>query len=436
MNDDKNFLFSEFFQVAFILVGLLILGYSIGTPWLFFSLGLLVYLYHQFRQLTRLIQWLSSHELEIPPEADGLWGEVFRHLYRIQRHNRQRQEKLVQYLKRYKKSTEAMPDATIILKHNWTIEWFNSKSLDYLGLKKKQDIGKILTHCIPNSNLLDFLDAHKKKTFKKDNPATLSMLSPDKNKVLSIQLIPYGDKFLLIARDVTQMERLKSIRKVFVSNVSHELRTPLTVISGYLETFQEYFQDQPQINDSFKLMHQQTHRMTSIVQDLLLLSQVENNEDYKLKKEYINMPELLVLLKKEAEVLSSGKHTILMETDDNVKRLRGDLKELQSAFSNLISNAIRYTPDDGIITIRCYKKKKKIVFSVQDTGEGIAPHHLNHLTERFYRVDVGRSRTTGGTGLGLAIVKHVMTHHKGQLLITSKLNKGSTFECVFPASMG
>jgi len=426
----KQLILSEFFQIAFALMALLIFGYFVAYPWIFFSAGLIFYLFLQFRQLTRLIYWLSHHELEMPPEATGLWGEVFRHLYRIQRHNRQRQEKLISHLNRYRQSTEAMPDATMILKQNWVIEWFNSKASDYFSLERGKDTGKILTHLLREPSLLDFLNKHHETSEQ-----SLSILSPDKKRFLSIRLIPYGDKYLLVGRDVTEVEKLKSMRKVFVSNVSHELRTPLTVISGYLETLADHLTDRPELEPSIQLMQQQSNRMCSIVEDLLLLSQVENSENHTLTNEYVDMSSLLLQMKKEAQILSAERHDIVVELD-NIQYLKGDHKELQSAFTNLISNAIRYTPDNGTITISWKQiNDKEVSFSVQDSGEGIATHHLERLTERFYRIDVGRSRTTGGTGLGLAIVKHVMNHHNGLLQINSKPGKGAIFSCIFPIKM-
>ncbi len=437
MGQNKHYLFNEIIWISIGLIGLLLFGYAIGNPWLLFSLGLVIYIFWHLRQLTRLVHWLSNNQLDMPPDAGGLWGEVFRHLYRIQRHNRHRQEKLMVVLNRYKESTEALPDATIILGGNWEIEWFNSKCETYFGLKKKKDVGQSLTNLIRSPILLDFIENHscEKKDGVEKVKDTLEIPSPDNKKILSIRLIPYGHKFLLIARDVTSIQKLKTIRQDFVANVSHELRTPLTVLSGYLETLEDHLHDEPVYASSIQLMQQQSNRMCHIVEDLLLLSTIESNEKHTLKKEFIDMNALIMMLKKEALVLSNGKHNIELENSD-LKWLKGDNNELQSAFSNLISNAIRYTPEGGDISIRWYlNENEKGCFEVQDNGDGIAQHHVERLTERFYRVDVGRSRDKGGTGLGLAIVKHVVAHHHGQLIISSEVGKGSVFRCEFPKKM-
>ncbi len=443
MNQDKYYFFNEIFWMSLSLIGLLLLGYAIGSPWFLFSLGLLAYIFWHLRQLTRLILWLSKNELDMPPDAGGFWGDVFHHLYRIQRHNRHRQEKLLVVLNRYKESTEAMPDATLILGRNWEIEWFNSKCENYFDLKKNQDIGQLFTNLIRSPTLLAFIEKQSIKNRNKvktgnmaTSQQTLELPSPDNKRILSIRLIPYGNKYLLIARDVTSIQKLKTMRRDFVANVSHELRTPLTVISGYLETLEDHLKDEPVYTNSIHLMQQQSHRMCHIVEDLLLLSTIESNEQRVLKNEFIDMNALIMMLKKEALVLSHGRHVIEAESPSGLKWLKGDRNELQSAFSNLVSNAVRYTPDEGQITIRWFTdEKNQACFEVQDNGEGIAEQHVERLTERFYRVDVGRSRDTGGTGLGLAIVKHVITHHQGKLVILSQLGMGSIFRCVFSKQM-
>ncbi len=442
MSQDNYYFFNEIFWMSLGLIGLLLLGYATGNPWFLFSLGLLAYIFWHLRQLTRLIFWLSKNELDMPPDAGGFWGDVFRHLYRIQRHNRHRQEKLLVVLNRYKESTEAMPDATLILGRNWEIEWFNSKCENYFDLKKKQDIGQPFTNLIRSPSLLAFIEKQSSKN-KADaklddmgsSQKTLELPSPDNKRILSIRLIPYGNKYLLIARDVTSIQKLKTMRRDFVANVSHELRTPLTVISGYLETLEDHLKDEPVYTNSIHLMQQQSHRMCHIVEDLLLLSTIEGNEQRVLKNDFIDMDALIMMLKKEALVLSHGRHSITAESS-GLKWLKGDRNELQSAFSNLVSNAIRYTPEGGLINIKWFiDANKQGCFEVQDDGDGIAEHHVERLTERFYRVDVGRSRDTGGTGLGLAIVKHVITHHQGKLIIDSRLGLGSTFRCEFLQKM-
>ena len=432
MNPDENSFGKEIVIVSSGLILLLLFGYFVGYPWLFFSLGLLMYIFWHLRQLSLLIRWLENNALDMPPDSRGFWGDVFRHLYRIQRHNRHRHEKLLVLLNRYKESTEAMPDATIILGRNWEIEWLNNKSEEFLGLQPRQDVGQSLTNLIRTPVFLDFL---KSADFHSEEKSVLEMNSPDNQKKLSIRLIPFGKKHLLIARDISKMQQLREVRKDFVANVSHELRTPLTVISGYLETLSEHLRDDSLYASSINHMQQQSNRMCRIIEDLLLLSKIEGREKRDRPIEMVNMPALIMMLKKEALVLSDNQHTINVDVDD-IQWLQGDENELRSAFTNLVSNAIRYTPPGGKITIRWYlDENANACFEVEDSGEGIAQNHIARLTERFYRVDVGRSRSSGGTGLGLAIVKHVLNHHEARLIIKSELNVGSVFRCEFPAKL-
>jgi two-component system phosphate regulon sensor histidine kinase PhoR len=300
-------------------------------------------------------------------------------------------------------------------------------------LQAVKDNGQLLSNLIRSPILWDFLDSHGgDSSFKQ----TLEINAPNSERILSIRLIPYGQKYLLIARDITSIKKLKTMRKDFVANVSHELRTPLTVISGYLETLEEHLKEEPVYASSIHLMQQQSYRMCHIIEDLLLLSKIESSEKRVLKNDFIDMNALLMMLKKEALVLSHEQQIITIENTGK-KWLKGDINELQSAFSNLISNAIRYTPKGGEIIIRWSRDddSEMACFEVQDNGEGIAKQHVLRLTERFYRVDVGRSRKIGGTGLGLAIVKHVLAHHHSKLEIESEIGVGSTFRCKFPDNM-
>jgi two-component system phosphate regulon sensor histidine kinase PhoR len=251
--------------------------------------------------------------------------------------------------------------------------------------------------------------------------------------VLSIKFIPYGgNKRLMISRDITQFERIEAMRRDFVANVSHELRTPLTVVSGFVENLQ----DMPDLcqesaQRALHLMAEQTRRMDNLVADLLTLSRLEN-EQSPLQEETVDMNELLNEVYRDGELLSGVKHPLHIEIANSAKLL-GNRDELHSAFGNLLSNAIRYTPQGGEILLRWFERGGQPVFSVQDSGIGIAAQHIPRLTERFYRVDRSRSRETGGTGLGLAIVKHIAMRHQAVLEVSSEEGKGSTFAMVFPA---
>src|SRR3989338_1533877 len=250
--------------------------------------------------------------------------------------------------------------------------------------------------------------------------------------VLSIKLIPYGvNKRLLISRDITKLERIEAMRRDFVANVSHELRTPLTVVNGYVENLL----DMPDMarDDALRAlrrMAEQTKRMENLVTDLLTLSRLENDRS-ALHEETIDMAMLLNEIYHDGQLLNGGAHSVHLEVLSNVKLL-GNHDELRSAFGNLLSNAIRYTPAGGIISLRWTERAGQPVFSVQDSGIGIAAQHIPRLTEHFYRVDRSRSRETGGTGLGLAIVKHVAMRHQAKIEVMSEEGKGSTFALVFP----
>ena len=246
-------------------------------------------------------------------------------------------------------------------------------------------------------------------------------------------MVPFSkSKKLLIARDITDLERVDAMRRDFIANVSHELRTPLTVVGGFVESLA----DNPKLPETdarryFNLMQENTRRMQRLLDDLLTLSRLES--DHNLDEEQVNVPDLLRTLESEAQALSRGRHGITL-TLESAAYLTGSLQEIHSALGNLVSNAVRYTPQGGTIDLSWRERDNEAVFAVRDSGMGIAPEHIPRLTERFYRVDHSRSRETGGTGLGLAIVKHVLTRHGARLEVQSIPGKGSTFSAIFPAS--
>jgi two-component system phosphate regulon sensor histidine kinase PhoR len=256
----------------------------------------------------------------------------------------------------------------------------------------------------------------------------------DQELTLSVQLVPYGDsEKLLLSRDITHWERMETTRRDFVANVSHELRTPLTVLGGFLETLSDMQKPDPDmLRRSLQLMGEQATRMQRLVEDLLTLSKLESAQN-PLNEEFVDVPELVRSLFSDAQALSGGRHRFRLRADDS-EGVRGNAEELRSALSNLISNAVRYTPEGGEIEVSWSKREGEPVFTVRDTGIGIEPHHVPRLTERFYCVDRSRSRSTGGTGLGLAIVKHVLSRHQAHLEIESEPGRGSTFSAIFPAA--
>jgi len=420
-------------------VGLL-LGWWFEHVWLFLCIVLVGVLGWHLYNLRRLDNWLQKSKKIDPPEASGIWGEVFYQIYKLQKRNRKRKRKLASMLKQFQASTGAMPDATIVLTNKNKIEWFNKAAVQLLGLKLGQDIGQIISNLVRAPIFTEYLH---QVTEQGENPhgKSIKILSPASPQVmLRIHLVPYGDsKHLMIARDVTDLHRLEQIRQDFVANVSHELRTPLTVIGGFVETLQDDLQDaeehyQTQWQRPLDLVAQQARRMQNIVNDLLVLSRLESQIPKDIRQA-VDIGYLVTELGEEAIALSGeARHQIEINVEENLS-IYGSPDELESAFANLVFNAVRYTPPEGSITLRWYSDEAGAYFTVKDTGEGIAEHHLPRLTERFYRVDVARSRKQGGTGLGLAIVKHVLHRHQASLHIESQLGEGSLFRCNFPLSL-
>lgn len=418
-------------QEMWLIIALLfitIMGGWITTYWLFsFLLGLGFYLGWHLYNCYLLLQWFAYPKKMLLPESIGIWGEIFNHCYHWQQRNRKRKRKLSTMLKRVRRFTAAMPDASVILSSEQEIEWFNKASRKLLGFRSPQDLGQPIVNLIRYPNFRYYLNHYQTQ----DSVKLVSPINP--NIMLRINVVPYaGHRYLLLARDVTQLHHLEQVRRDFVANVSHELRTPLTVIAGFLETMSD---SDDELLENWQrplfLMNQQVSRMRSIVEDLLLLSRLES-ETHHSTTEPVIVAELLEDIFYDAQVLAQDKkHVFILQLDQELA-LEGNAEELRSAFSNLVFNAVRYTPAGGEITLRCYQNNQGAYVAVSDTGEGIAPEHIPRLTERFYRVDVGRSRNQGGTGLGLAIAKHVLSRHGAQLHIESVVGKGSLFRCDFP----
>ncbi|MBI1424557.1 MAG: phosphate regulon sensor histidine kinase PhoR [Gammaproteobacteria bacterium] len=418
---------AEIWSLAGLLLVAFILGLVFGHVSLFMLVATLGYLGWTFYNLYHLRRWLAIGRKYHPPDSFGIWGDIFTEIFRLQRRNKKRQKRLVKLLGRFRETTEAMPDGVVVMQASGVIEWWNEAGGRLLDLKYPQDVGQRLTNLIRNPEFLSFIENNNRHE-------VLNFAAPaDKNKIIAVQLTPYGmDQSLLIVRDVTILQRVEQIRRDFVANISHELRTPLTVMSGFLETLtgDDTITDK-NLRRSLELMKQQSKRMYRLVEDLMLLSKLEN-EQRPVKHEVVAVPQLLTTLREEAMIISGDRnHQITLDVDLDLY-LYGDSKELDSAFSNLVINAVNYTPTGGAINIRWYQDDTGAHLSVSDTGIGIPPHHLSRITERFYRVDVARSRETGGSGLGLAIVKHALGRHAAHLRIDSEVGRGSTFICDFP----
>ena len=395
---------------------------------LFFGVAMALRMIVFLRRLAALDYWSLSPNSRDVPEDSGLWEDVFSRLNKMMQKQREEREKHNSELHQIEQATAALPEGVVILDVADHIEWCNPLAETHFGLDSLRDVGQQITYMARQPEFVQYL-----AIANYDAPLILRGMRQDE-MVLSVKVVPYGiNKKLLISRDITHLERIETMRRDFVANVSHELRTPLTVVNGFVETLQ----DMPKLDNDMSrraliLMGEQTRRMEGLVDDLLTLSRLENSLN-ALAEEVVDVPALLQSLHQDGLALSAGKHTLKLELDCAAK-LQGNNAELRSAFGNLISNAVRYTPQGGEIAIRWFEQPDgKVTFSVRDSGIGIAPEHIPRLTERFYRVDRSRSRETGGTGLGLAIVKHIVNRHQGNLEITSEEDKGSTFSIVFPA---
>ncbi|MBI3917432.1 MAG: phosphate regulon sensor histidine kinase PhoR [Betaproteobacteria bacterium] len=396
-----------------------------GSGWAVFSCVVVVLLAHHLRQLRALRAWLQGADRGAVPEDDGLWGDVFEALYRRERDAAQREQELALTLTRFRETVQAFPDGVVVLDAVNQIVWGNVAAERHFDLDFSTDAGHPIANLVRQPDFVSYLASG-------DYARRLRLRLPRGETTLSVTLIPFGEsQKLLHSRDVTQAERVEAVRRDFVANVSHELRTPLTVLVGFLETVRELKLDPSQRRDYLNLMETQALRMRRIVEDLLTLSALESAPPAP-TDERIVISRLLERMRAETDVLSAGRHQVVLEVRGPFDLL-GAESEIASAFSNLASNAVRYTPKGGEVRLIWEATAQGAAFTVADTGIGIQPEHIPRLTERFYRVDRSRSRETGGTGLGLAIVKHALTRHDATLEIESTPGAGSRFIARFPA---
>ena len=403
----------------------LALGAALGHPWAGLACAALAAWAWQVWRLRALLARLAGRQRLHAPDGAGAWNEAERLMARAQQDLRARRRRLVGMLRAYRALADALPDAVIVAERDsQRIAWFNGAATRLLGLRYPADIDAPLGERLQPMPVARWLASGRMAEPLGDVPSPL-----DPSVRLSLRLVPYSDDlWLLIVRDVSRLTRLEQMRRDFVANVSHELRTPLTVVHGYLEMLDPA--DNPEWAPMLAEMQRQSQRMTQLVEDLLALSRLESRDS--LDEEQVPMVSMLATLRREAEALGQGRHAIEVDDAAGVD-LWGSVRELHSAFSNLVSNAVRYTPAGGSVRIGFRREGGGAVLAVEDSGYGIPAAHLPRLTERFYRVSTSRSRESGGTGLGLAIVKHVLNLHQARLTIESEVGRGSTFACVFGA---
>lgn len=392
-----------------------------------FIVGLLLLGVHHLRNLSRLVLWTREPIGTPVPEASGSWGQVFSEVNSRSKLAYELRERLSSALERFHDASQAMPDGVLYLSATDTIEWINSTAEQHFGLDRSHDLGAPVTNLIRQPDFVRYLASGHY-----DEPLIMHS-GRHVGLTLQVQIIPFGeDQRMVLSRDISQLEKLETMRRDFVANVSHELRTPLTVVGGFLETLVDGLDDYDR-EDTLRFLRlalEQSTRMRRLIDDLLTLSALETGAPAP-AEERIDVSKLVHEIRDDTELLSAGRHTVTLEMHGN-GALLGSGKEIHSAFANLASNAVRYTPAGGKIDLVWRVSEQGAEFSVRDTGIGIDPDQIPRLTERFYRVDNGRSRETGGTGLGLAIVKHILTRHQADLRVSSKLGEGSIFTVRLP----
>ena len=426
MNPRIVFWVPAILRMLIVLLAALVVGYFSGVLWSAISVGvgLTVLIFLQLHYLFRLSMWLDNPESSKLPDGWGAWTEIFSRLYRMRREDEKNQIELTEWLARFRQAMTLLPDGVVIMDDVLFLEWCNPVAEQHLGLNLSKDKNMRITNLIRSPEFMDYIILGRF-----DKPLTVT----HRERKLILHIIKFENRRqILVTHDVTESERIDRMRRDFIANASHELRTPLTVINGFLEiNAMQPDMDSKTRAGHIKLMTEQGQRMQSLVEDMLTLTRLES-VDFPLRPERIHMANLLEQIVSEMHGLSVGKHqvTLVNEGPD----LMGSLDELRSAFTNLASNAVRYTPVGGTIAISWSASPDGPVFKVKDSGIGISPEHISRLTERFYRVDKSRSRETQGTGLGLAIVKHVVLRHKAQLSIESSEGAGSTFSIQFPTA--
>jgi two-component system phosphate regulon sensor histidine kinase PhoR len=401
-------------------------AFSAIVGWMTAVIFLALLLIHQLWHASKLTVLLLSPSYGEVPVAMGIWGEIYYRLHKLVKGWRDQVLEVEQQHQRFIQAIQASPNGVVMLNEDDQIEWCNAIAEKHFGLNARRDAMQRITHILRKPAFVQYIIRQNYR-----EPVKLTGMGDFEQFSLEVQIFPYGDKQkLVLSQDISQIEKTDAMRRDFVANVSHELKTPLTVLAGFLETVSELDLNEQERDRYLEMMSVQTGRMKTLVEDLLTLAKLEGNPEPPISQ-VVNMPNMLARLKLDAEGLSQGKHQISFDQNSD-KNILGDDLELYSAFSNLVSNAVRYTPEGGKVCVTWAQIGEEIELCVSDTGPGIAAEHIPRLTERFYRVDRSRSRETGGTGLGMAIVKHVINRHHGELKIESTVGVGSRFCLVFP----
>ena len=421
---------SRLILFALVTIACIVCQVHLGISWVIYPYAscILFFILLDLKRFNETVRW-SDTPTEPPPPNLGIYEDIVHPIYRHTRQQTRYIENLENTSNTILSAAQALPSAAITLSPEFHIEWANKLAVKILGIDVSRDIGFNLFNIVRDPEFYRYA-----KSGEWNEPLILESSQNNKNVTLRFELTRHSSRgFLLLCQDITHLEKLRTAQQDFVANVSHELRTPLTVLIGFLETINELPADalsEEQLEQYGVLMREQAHRMQAIVSDLLTLSTLESSQ--LSGGEALNLDSLIKVAARQAETLSNERHQFDYDIDSKLK-VFGNQTELLSAITNLMTNAVRYTPTGGTINVRCMLNPNgDAVFSVQDTGLGIATQDIPRLTERFYRVDKSRSRASGGTGLGLAITKHIVHRHNAQLKIESALDKGSTFSIIFP----
>ena len=414
---------NEIWRIIAIVLFSLIFGISLERPLEALLFGVLVYIIWASRTIGRLFKWIDIGMRGVPPDMDGVWGELADTFNRQRRRHRGTQEKMRRAINRAKRVTEAVDDAVIVLRKDRTIDWWNTVGKKYLGLRSS-DRGVAITNFIRDPKFVNYINSNQFES-------TSLPKSIHNGRLLEFSAVMFGEsEIVVVISDITHVNDLEKVRKEFVGNISHELRTPLTVMRGYIDTLSDIEGNSAMATKAYQEMSDQVDRMKDLSDDIILLSRLES-EGAMLVQRPVNLNQLLTKIVAEAEQLSAGKHSISFNCSESTE-INTDIKMLRSALGNIVFNAVLHNPQGADIVIDISKNKTHIEVAIKDSGVGIDVDEIPRLTERFYRGDSSRNSNTGGSGLGLAIVKHALSCCDAVLDIKSSLGNGATFICKFP----